>query len=136
MLPNAYSFASASAPRVAHLRAFYKSIKASVPAESGRLRGPEIAAEWALIPEDVQVLITHGPPHGILDAVERLKGKHAGCEALRDRILALSELRLHAFGHIHEGYGQFEQDARRYVNACVCDFNYAPVNAPVVVDLD
>jgi Icc-related predicted phosphoesterase len=100
------------------------------------LRGPEIAAKWALIPEDVQVLITHGPPHGILDAVERPRGKHAGCEALRDRIGALPALRLHAFGHIHEAYGQVEQDARRYVNACICDFNYAPVNAPVVVDFD
>lgn len=100
------------------------------------LRGPEIAAKWALIPNDVQVLITHGPPHGILDTVKRPRGKHAGCEAMRERIDALSALRLHAFGHIHEAYGQLDQNQVQFVNACVCDFDYALVNSPVVVDLD
>ena len=27
-------------------------------------RGEPLAAKWALIPEDTDVLITHGPPHG------------------------------------------------------------------------
>jgi Icc-related predicted phosphoesterase len=67
-------------------------------------RGAEIAEKWALIPADVQVLITHGPPHGILDVVARPRRKHAGCEAMRDRIAELPDLRLHAFGHIHEAY--------------------------------
>ena len=52
-------------------------------------RGAEIAAKWALIPDDVHVLITHGPPHGVLDVVDRPAGKHVGCEALRERIAAL-----------------------------------------------
>ena len=30
-------------------------------------RGPEIAAKWYQIPDDTNVLITHGPPYGILD---------------------------------------------------------------------
>jgi Icc-related predicted phosphoesterase len=79
-------------------------------------RGAEIAAKWALIPDDVQVLITHGPPHGILDVVARPRGKHVGCEALRDRITALPALRLHAFGHhIHEAYGESLLEEVRYV---------------------
>jgi Icc-related predicted phosphoesterase len=98
-------------------------------------RGAEIAAKWALIPDDVQVLVTHGPPHGILDEVLRPPGKHQGCEALRERIAALPQLQLHAFGHIHEAYGTYEENGRRFVNACICDFHYAPVNAPVVIDL-
>jgi Icc-related predicted phosphoesterase len=98
-------------------------------------RGAEIAAKWALIPDDVQVLVTHGPPHGILDEVLRPPGKHQGCEALRERIAALAHLQLHAFGHIHEAYGTHEESGRRFVNACICDFHYAPVNAPIVIDL-
>jgi predicted phosphodiesterase len=99
-------------------------------------RGAEIAAKWALIPEDVQVLITHGPPHGILDTVARPRGKHVGCEALRDRIAELPDLRLQAFGHIHEAYGESRQDAVHYANACLCDVQYQLVNAPIVVDVD
>jgi Icc-related predicted phosphoesterase len=98
-------------------------------------RGAEIAAKWALIPDNVQVLITHGPPHGILDEVVIPQGTHQGCEALRERLLALPQLRLHAFGHIHEGYGSREEDGRSYVNASICDVHYAPINAPVVVDI-
>ena len=98
-------------------------------------RGAEIAAKWALIPDDVQVLITHGHPHGILDVVDDPPAKHVGCEAMRERIAALPKLRLHAFGHVHEGYGAFAEDGRRYVNASICTLQYAPVNAPVVVDI-
>ncbi len=99
------------------------------------LRGAEIAAKWALIPDDVHVLITHGPPHGILDEVVMPPGKHQGCEALRERLDSLPELRLHVFGHIHEAYGTFSDGQREFVNASICDFQYAPVNVPAVVDL-
>ena len=30
-------------------------------------RGPDIAAKWALIPDGTDVLVTHGPPAGVLD---------------------------------------------------------------------
>jgi predicted phosphodiesterase len=33
-------------------------------------RGTEIAAKWALIPDGIDVLITHGPPFGILDRTD------------------------------------------------------------------
>jgi predicted phosphodiesterase len=98
-------------------------------------RGAEIATKWALIPIDVHVLITHGPPHGILDDVVMPAGKHQGCEALRERLGSLPALRLHAFGHIHEAYGMLSEGACRFVNASICDFHHAPVNAPVVVEL-
>jgi Icc-related predicted phosphoesterase len=61
--------------------------------------------------------------------------ERAGCEKLRDRIKALSFLRLHVFGHIHEGYGTATRGGVQYVNAAICDRSYRPVNAPVVVDL-
>ena len=98
-------------------------------------RGEELARKWALIPDDVGVLMTHGPPFGILDVVERPPGEHVGCEAMRERLVGLPHLRVHVFGHIHEAYGTLDEGGRRYVNASICDLAYAPVNAPVVVDL-
>ena len=98
-------------------------------------RGPALGAKWALIPDDVQVLVTHGPRHGILDTVAWPRGARVGCEALAARIPSLGALRVHVFGHIHEAHGVEVTGGVTYVNACVCDLGYAPANAPVCVDL-
>ena len=42
---------------------------------------------------------------------------------------------MHVFGHIHNGYGQRQIGQTLYVNAAICDEDYRPVNAPVVVEL-
>jgi Icc-related predicted phosphoesterase len=98
-------------------------------------RGKALAAKWALIPTDTDVLITHGPPFGILDQVDG--GEHLGCVDLRTAVDRVNPL-LHVFGHIHDGYGL---DARRelartnFVNASICDESYQPVNSPIEIDL-
>lgn len=98
-------------------------------------RGEAIARKWWLIPGDVQVLLTHGPPHGILDTVLGIPARHVGCEALRARLPELEHLQLHVFGHTHEAYGSADSDGCRFVNASICDVAYVPVNAPGVIDL-
>lgn len=75
------------------------------------------------------VLITHGPPRGVLDFVPRDR-KHVGCPVWAEYIKHHPPL-LHVFGHIHEGYGQ----EGIHVNASCCDAMYRPINAPIVVDL-
>ena len=95
-------------------------------------RGPEIAAKWALIPTGIDVLITHGPPQGVLDLTSG--GEHAGCEELRLRIAELRP-RLHVFGHIHEAWGRITIDGTTFVNASNCDLGYHPVQAAQVIDL-
>ncbi|MBX7185187.1 MAG: metallophosphatase domain-containing protein [Vicinamibacteria bacterium] len=91
-------------------------------------RGEEIAAKWALIPEGVDVLITHGPPMGTADRTAR--GENVGCADLGEA-MARVKPRLSVFGHIHEGYGVHGDK----VNAAICDEKYRPVNRPIVVDL-
>ncbi|HEX8564708.1 MAG TPA: metallophosphatase domain-containing protein [Pyrinomonadaceae bacterium] len=95
-------------------------------------RGGEMAEKWKLIPNEVDILITHGPPFGILDETPR--GDFAGCEELRKRV---EEIRpqLHVFGHIHFGYGTEAKFGVRFVNASNCDEDYSPTNLPIVVDL-
>ena len=95
-------------------------------------RGEELRRVWDRIPAGTDVLLTHGPPHGVLDRTE--EGETVGCEELA-RAVTRVRPRLHVFGHIHEGYGQVVMDGVRYVNASVCDVRYRPVQAPVVVEL-
>lgn len=98
-------------------------------------RGPEIARKWDLIPDDIHVLATHGPPHGVLDKTSRRPPQSVGCEALLERVAALPVLKLHVFGHIHEGYGTLVRGGCTFVNASICDVRYSPVNSPVTLDL-
>ncbi len=92
----------------------------------------ELAAKWALIPDDTDVLITHGPPKGVLDRT--VNGDEAGCAELRARVEALRP-RVHVFGHIHEGAGEVELGGVRYVNACSTDVRCRAVHPPIVFDL-
>jgi Icc-related predicted phosphoesterase len=95
--------------------------------------GPALAHYWSLIPDDTDVLITHGPPYGILD-LPFGKGEPAGCELLRKRVLDVNP-RVHIFGHIHGSYGTQQIGETLFVNACLCNERYDPVNPPHVIDL-
>lgn len=67
-------------------------------------RGKDLAEQWARIPNDTDVLVTHGPPMGIGDVVEY--EDHAGCADLLHRVLTVKP-KLHMFGHIHGNRGQW-----------------------------
>jgi predicted phosphohydrolase len=94
-------------------------------------RGIALAERWERVPEGVDVLLTHGPPAGVLDTTSL--GDGVGCLDL-ERELRRIRPRLHLFGHIHESYGTRWSDGRLSVNACNCDARYRPVNPPVVID--
>ena len=89
------------------------------------LRG-ELKAYWDLIPSDVQVLITHGPPLSILD-------KDKGCQELQARVNELKRLQAHIFGHIHEGAGEVTLKGVKFVNASMSYLGYD--REPVVFEI-
>lgn len=101
-------------------------------------RGPEIAEKWKLIPEDTNILITHGPPYGILDLVEddmSGRDRHQGCEELKKRIDQLKNLKLCIYGHLH-GNAQFvELNGVKFVNAAIVDDRHRVIHEPVVIEL-
>lgn len=94
---------------------------------------PELRMRWAAIPPGTDILLLHGPPHGLGDfaAFSRI---HTGSPSLTERIRAI-EPRLVVAGHIHEGYGRYQLGPTIVVNAAQVDENYQPVNTPIVVDL-
>lgn len=98
-----------------------------------RQRGADIRRHWDLIPAGTDVLITHGPPYGILDEVLR-DPRPVGCRDLLRRVEEIKP-RVHVFGHIHEGYGQLEQNGTLFVNASALDVQYRAVNGAVVVEV-
>lgn len=107
-----------------------------------RRRGKEIARHWAKIPDDTQVLVTHGPPWGILDQVwdqpyNKLTGPdHLGCLELTKKIEQLKQLKLHVFGHIHGSNGvQTDTNGVVYVNAAICSEEYKPIQKVHVVEI-
>ena len=57
---------------------------------------------WKQIPEDTHIVISHGPPKGVLDlAYDRnSKLEYCGCKALKSRMLDIQP-DLCLFGHIH-----------------------------------
>lgn len=94
-------------------------------------RGMPLKERWDLIPEDTDVLVTHGPPYGILDITEH--DGHVGC---KDLLVASKRVKpkLHVFGHVHGGYGQMHIGETLFINASVCDEHYQPSNPVVVLD--
>ncbi|KAG9700831.1 metallophosphoesterase domain-containing protein, partial [Aureobasidium melanogenum] len=69
------------------------------------------------IPSDVDIVITHPPPKGVLDYNNNTK-RRAGCEMLFSAV-AKAQPRLHCFGHVHEAWGAkivtWRQDKPNYI---------------------
>ena len=95
-------------------------------------RGAEIRAKWDLIPDDADVLVTHGPPAGHGDRT--VGGDDAGCDDLREALRRVRP-KVHIFGHIHEGYGRTREDGIDFLNASTCDLSYRPVQPPLVYQI-
>jgi Icc-related predicted phosphoesterase len=100
---------------------------------------PDIRPHWDMIPEDTDILITHGPPRGILDAIwsQHFSGiieENVGCPFLKMRIDEVKP-RLHVFGHIHNEQGIFKRlnDNTTFINASQLDDNYEVAYTPKTI---
>lgn len=93
----------------------------------------ELAKYWEKIPDDVDVLITHGPAYGILDTVVG-RYEHLGSVTLSERISKIKP-KIHICGHIHSGRGIIEKDGVLYINASTATESYDMINKPIVIDL-
>jgi len=104
-----------------------------------RDRGDEIKRHWDMIPQGIDVLITHGPAYGFCDDAYR-QGygitEHVGCRDLLDATLRIAP-KLHLFGHIHYSGGTSHiAPQTTYANVSVLNESYIVENKPMIFDID
>jgi Icc-related predicted phosphoesterase len=93
-------------------------------------RGQDIRKHWNSIPNDTGILITHGPPYGILDEID--DHAHVGCKELKAAVQERIKPRMHCFGHIHECGGKIVTlGETTYVNCSYVNERYQPVHSAV-----
>ena len=99
-------------------------------------RGEDIQQYWDKIPNDTDILITHGPAFGYLDTVIG-KGIPLGCENLTDKIAEVKP-KIHVCGHIHSGYGHkvSTDGGVHFFNAAVLGEQYSYIHKPITFDWD
>jgi Icc-related predicted phosphoesterase len=92
-------------------------------------RGVAINSHWEKIPNNTNILITHGPPYGMLD--KNIENRYVGCNDLLTKVKEIQP-NYHIFGHIHEGFGMIQNDVTTYINTSSVDFNYKVRKVPFV----
>ncbi|KAJ8307240.1 hypothetical protein KUTeg_015324 [Tegillarca granosa] len=97
-------------------------------------RGEEILKKWDKIPNNTDILITHGPPLGYGDEVGHHGSGHVGCVELLNTVQKRVHPKYHVFGHIHEGYGVTSDGETTFINASFVNRLFLPVNSPIVFD--
>lgn len=96
-------------------------------------RGAALKEKWDMIPNGIDVLLTHSPPFGICDKLDEwgsAPGTHVGCEEL---LVAVKRIRpqFHLFGHIHCEYGTTREEGIIFMNGSTCTERYKPKNPPI-----
>ncbi|CAL5988032.1 Calcineurin-like_phosphoesterase [Hexamita inflata] len=74
------------------------------------------------IPENTDILITHGPSYGKCD--ENYKGISCGCPILKQVINKINP-KLHVFGHIHEANGTSFNGNTHFINAAIMSVGFS-----------
>jgi Icc-related predicted phosphoesterase len=93
----------------------------------------ELKESYDLIPDDIDILISHSPPYGILDAIKRdyRKIEHTGSHSLLKAMCRVKP-KIMVFGHIHEHGGEMiDLMMTKCINASYVNEFYQPVNKPV-----
>ena len=86
---------------------------------------------YAAVPADTDVLITHTPPYGILDFDDNI---HYGSEELLQRVAEISP-RLHLFGHIHRQHGTTDNGITSFSNSAIMNIDYTNMHTPNLIEL-
>lgn len=94
--------------------------------------GIELENKWNNIPPNIDILITHCPPFGHLDAVIN-ENINLGCQLL-ENIIEKIKPNIHVFGHIHSGYGYKFNNGIHYINASVLNEQYQYTQLPITIE--
>ena len=86
---------------------------------------------YAAIPADTDILITHCPPYGILDFDD---GINYGSTELLARVEEIKP-RLHLFGHIHKQHGVKKDGLTIFSNGAIMNGDYTNFNLPNLIKI-
>ena len=91
------------------------------------------------IPQNTDIIISHGPPHGIKDEIyPKTSSKnsviHTGSTSLRKRVLEIKP-KLCLFGHIHESYGTHVEDGITFANVSLVDDELKIAHEPMIFEI-
>ena len=107
----------------------------------------KISRVWDSVPDDTDIIVTHGPPKGVLDVTVERDGSLTSCgdSALGKRILKIKP-KLVCFGHIHDvdhirnagSYKMAGFDITYSNGACMTDgqFKYGPSSNGNLFEID
>lgn len=90
---------------------------------------------WTKIPEDTDVLVSHGPPLGSADQITVGGSPHLGCRVFSDTLSDFASPLTIICGHIHGSYGKHLLDHHTIYNVAICTELYIPSNTPTVLEL-
>jgi Icc-related predicted phosphoesterase len=105
-----------------------------------RMRGAELRAIWECVPEQTDILLTHGPPYGYGDLCPN--GFRAGCKDMLWMLENRTKVPEYIVcGHIHLSNGEYEikrEDGKvvKVINAAICDEGYKATNPVRVFDIN
>lgn len=94
------------------------------------------ARNYAQIPDDTDILITHSPAFGILDLDDSIDGEyiHYGSDEILERVMKISP-RAHLFGHVHRRHGVTEQNGIIFSNGAIMNDDYTKLNIPNLIEV-
>jgi Icc-related predicted phosphoesterase len=98
----------------------------------GKSKPEDRSRHWAQIPEGLDILITHGPPFGVLDHCGSAE-RREGCPQLFEAVFR-AKPRVHIFGHVHHGYGLLRTSDTQFVNCSLMGEDGRLSRTPIVID--
>lgn len=114
------------------------------------LNPEQLAMLWRNIPDDTDILVTHGPPRGLLDVnfyesstwnddlmqyVAELKQEHCGDLALFNQVINRVQPHFHIFGHIHPSYGMKTFMNTHFLNVAICGARNVIMHEPITFEI-
>jgi Icc-related predicted phosphoesterase len=90
----------------------------------------ERRALYESIPDGTDIVITHGPPYGVLDVEFQSKGIHRGCPELLAAIQRVNP-QVHIFGHVHASRGAKHIGETTFINAAMLGWSGDLENKPI-----
>lgn len=88
---------------------------------------------WEQIPENLDILMTHGMPYQILDH-SNYQNKSVGCEVLQREVFK-KRPKYYFGGHLHESHGHIEKGGIKFYNVSILDGEYKLVYKPTILEI-